>query len=42
MPEVQESGEEFVIATEGFENVGLTELKDRCAFWKSIGGKIPI
>ncbi|PWY93270.1 alpha/beta-hydrolase [Aspergillus sclerotioniger CBS 115572] len=42
VPELQDTGAEFVIATDGFENVDLTQLKKRCAFWKSVGKDIPI
>ncbi|KAJ5933596.1 hypothetical protein N7454_005925 [Penicillium verhagenii] len=42
VPELQETGEEFVIVDDGFENVRLVELKKRCDFWRSIGKDIPI
>ncbi|KAJ5751921.1 hypothetical protein N7520_008838 [Penicillium odoratum] len=42
VPELQETGEEFVIVDHGFENVRLVELKKRCDFWRSIGANIPI
>ncbi|KAJ5805675.1 uncharacterized protein N7503_003277 [Penicillium pulvis] len=42
VPELQKTGEEFVIVDHGFENVRLVQLKKRCDFWRSIGKNIPI
>lgn len=42
VPELQKTGEEFVIVDHGFENVRLVQLKKRCDFWRSIGKGIPI
>ncbi|KAJ5523345.1 hypothetical protein N7513_012889 [Penicillium frequentans] len=42
VPELQKTGEEFVIVDHGFENVRLVQLKKRCDFWRSIGKEIPI
>lgn len=42
VPELQKTGEEFVIVDHGFENVRLVQLKKRCDFWRSIGKDIPI
>ncbi|PYH95768.1 alpha/beta-hydrolase [Aspergillus ellipticus CBS 707.79] len=42
VPDLQDSGAEFVIAEDGFENVVLKQLKERCAFWKSVGKDVPV
>ncbi|KAL3477367.1 Alpha/Beta hydrolase protein [Aspergillus californicus] len=42
VPELQDSGSEFVIHEDGFANVELDELKRRCGFLASIGGKVPV
>ncbi|KAL4791137.1 Alpha/Beta hydrolase protein [Aspergillus venezuelensis] len=42
VPELSETGEEFVVGESGFENVRLGELKTRCEFWKRVGGRIPV
>ncbi|KAJ6014896.1 alpha/beta-hydrolase [Penicillium herquei] len=42
VPELKNTGKEFVIVDNGFENVQLVQLKKRCAFWLSIGKDIPI
>ncbi|KAJ5663511.1 hypothetical protein N7507_004242 [Penicillium longicatenatum] len=42
VPELQKTGEEFVIVDHGFENVRLVQLRKRCDFWRSIGKHIPI
>ncbi|KAI9035116.1 putative carboxylesterase [Aspergillus affinis] len=36
------SESEFVVRETGFENVGLTGLKERCAFWRRVGGRVPV
>ncbi|KAE8149449.1 alpha/beta-hydrolase [Aspergillus avenaceus] len=35
-------GEEFVVARSGFGTVLLTSLRGRCAFWRSVGGRISV
>ncbi|KAL4889218.1 Alpha/Beta hydrolase protein [Aspergillus ambiguus] len=35
-------GEEFVVTEDGFENVELGLLRERCAFWRSLGRQIPV
>ncbi|KAL4958597.1 Alpha/Beta hydrolase protein [Aspergillus filifer] len=42
VPEISETGEEFVIGESGFENVELKELKERCEFWRRVGGRVPV
>jgi hypothetical protein len=36
------SGEEFVIAGQGFENANISQLTQRCTFWKDMAAKIPL
>ncbi|KAK5132177.1 hypothetical protein LTR08_009300 [Meristemomyces frigidus] len=42
VPALNPTGEEFVIESTGFANVGVARLEARCAFWRSVGGEIPI
>ncbi|KAJ5815577.1 hypothetical protein N7474_007354 [Penicillium riverlandense] len=42
VPELQETGKEFVIVEDGFENVEILQLKKRCEFWRSVAKNIPI
>jgi hypothetical protein len=35
-------GEEFVVVDGGFDNVEVSLLEERCAFWRSLGRKIPV
>ena len=42
VPELQRSGEEFVLTRSGFENVRLRSLVERCALWESMGRNIPV
>ncbi|KAK2761790.1 hypothetical protein FQN54_001618 [Arachnomyces sp. PD_36] len=44
VPELGSGGEqrEFVITAEGFENIELKQLRERCDFWRRVGGDIPI
>jgi hypothetical protein len=37
-----ETGEEFVVNANGFENVKIVQLKKRCDFWKSAARFVPI
>jgi hypothetical protein len=39
---LHDTGYEFVATETGFENTDLALLKERCDFWKSVGGKIPV
>lgn len=45
VPEVS-SGMEYVIASDGFKNVGIDvgrySLEARCKFWASVAGSVPI
>lgn len=41
MPETG-TGEEFVVRTGGFANVGIGMLEERCEFWRSVAGRVPI
>jgi len=36
------SGREFVIASDGFSMAPITQLKQRCDFWKEKAAKVPI
>jgi hypothetical protein len=36
------TGDEFVIAADGFENEETAVLATRCAFWRSVARDIPI
>lgn len=42
VPVLQNTGEEFVIVDDGFENIRLSELKKRCDFWRKVGKQIPV
>ncbi|KAL4968662.1 putative carboxylesterase [Aspergillus stella-maris] len=42
VPEISETGEEFVIGEGGFENVRLRELEERCEFWRGVGVRVPV
>lgn len=42
VPELRETGEEFVIEEDGFEGVRLEELKERCEFWRDVGRRVPV
>ncbi|KAI9927631.1 hypothetical protein MW887_003252 [Aspergillus wentii] len=39
---VQETEKEFVVTKSGFENVDLKWLKERCDFWREVGGDVPV
>ena len=42
VPELQDTGDEFVVVANGFENIRLVELEKRCDFWRKLGKQIPI
>jgi len=42
VPESRRTGEEFVIAADGFENVKVNELDQKCGFWRQVASDIPI
>ena len=42
VPELKQTGEEFVVVDDGFETVKLVELKNRCEFWRKLAKEIPI
>lgn len=44
VPELQRRGEqeEFVITSNGFENLKLKQLRDRCNLWREVGGDVPV
>ncbi|PWY70467.1 carboxylesterase [Aspergillus heteromorphus CBS 117.55] len=42
VPDLHATGDEFVIADAGFENLRLVQLKERCAFWLSVAKDVPV
>lgn len=42
VPELRETGKEFVIAESGFVDFKVVQLKERCDFWMSVAPQIPI
>ncbi|KAF2169774.1 hypothetical protein M409DRAFT_20188 [Zasmidium cellare ATCC 36951] len=42
VPELRETGEQFVVRAEGFANGEIEVLEGRCAFWRRVADKIPI
>lgn len=42
VPESWRTGEEFVIETNGFKNVNVNMLDNRCGFWREIAADVPI
>lgn len=42
VPELKATGEEFVIESEGFGNVEIPLLRERCAFWRSVAHEIDL
>ena len=42
VPENWRTGEEFVIEADGFENVRVDQLNERCGFWRQVADDIPI
>lgn len=42
MPENWATGEEFVIKSDGFENVKVEMLDKRCEFWREVAADVPI
>jgi hypothetical protein len=42
VPENWATGEEFVIKSDGFENVKVEMLDKRCGFWREVAADVPI
>lgn len=42
VPESWRTGEEFVIEADGFEDLKVGMLDDRCGFWRSVAADVPI
>ncbi|KAL4910253.1 hypothetical protein BDW74DRAFT_173710 [Aspergillus multicolor] len=42
VPELHETGKEWIIGPDGFGQVELEELKERCEFLRSVGKSIPV
>ncbi|TVY41690.1 putative secreted lipase [Lachnellula occidentalis] len=42
VPENWETGQEFVIQEEGFRNLRVQELNERCGFWRQVAGDVPV
>jgi hypothetical protein len=42
VPENWRTGEEFVIEANGFENVKVPQLNERCGFWRQVADDVPI
>jgi hypothetical protein len=42
VPESRRTGEEYVIQTNGFENVETTILAERCRTWRELAASVPI
>jgi hypothetical protein len=42
VPENWRTGEEFVIRENGFGNLDVGGLDDRCGFWRQVAGDVPI
>ncbi|GAB1733421.1 hypothetical protein NU195Hw_g3778t1 [Hortaea werneckii] len=41
VPELRKTHEQFVIEESGFDNVGISHLEKRCAFWRSVAHEVP-
>jgi hypothetical protein len=42
VPEIWKTGKEFVVNSDGFENLRVDVLAKRCAFWKDVAEFVPI
>lgn len=42
VPEYWKTEKEFVVNSDGFQNLKLRALEKRCAFWKDVGEFVPI
>lgn len=42
VPESGKSGDEFVIMTNGFDNVKTSMLAARCRVWREVASSVPI
>lgn len=41
VPDV-EKGKQFLVTAEGLKQGGIRQLEERCKFWLSVSGRIPI
>lgn len=41
VPETWSTGKEFVISEDGFHNVKIRELRERCDFWRQSARDVP-
>lgn len=42
VPVLEKTGEEWVIAPDGFATAQVSFLKERCDFWESVGERVPV
>jgi hypothetical protein len=42
VPVFKKTGDEWVIAPDGFATAELSFLKERCGFWEEVGGRVPV
>lgn len=42
VPENWKTGEEFVIEADGFVDLRVDELNERCGFWRQVADDVPI
>jgi hypothetical protein len=42
VPENWRTGEEFAILQNGFENVRVDKLNERCGFWRQVANDVPV
>lgn len=42
VPDLKGMGQQFVVESTGFVDVKVVQLKERCEFWRSVAGDIPI
>ncbi|KAL2802138.1 Alpha/Beta hydrolase protein [Aspergillus granulosus] len=42
VPELKRSGEEFAIYEDGFDNVELSFLREKCEFLRAVGERVPV
>lgn len=41
MPESKSTGKEFVVSADGFHNVQISALRERCGFWRDSAKDVP-
>lgn len=41
VPEL-DSGEQFLVSSDGFSGISIAQLAQRCNYWRSVAHKIPI